>query len=803
MSDKDLIYNCDIIMVGQQPWDTEIGSNCKNLALEFSKHNRVLYVNSPLDRGTRIKHLSDPAIQKRLDVVNKKIDGIEQVGPNLWVYYPDEIIESINWIKNEFIYTLFNKINNTRFAGSIQRAIKKLRFKNFILFNDNDIFRCFYLKKLLKPTISIYYSRDYLLTIDYWKLHGKVLEPKLIAKSDLCLANSVYLANYCKQYNNRSFYVGQGCDIDVFTGYKGNIPDDIAHIKKPIIGYVGALQNIRLDIELLKYIALQLPQYHIVLVGPEDNMFLASDLHQIENIHFLGNKPVDMMPAYINAFDVCLNPQIVNEVTIGNYPRKIDEYLAMGKPVIATQTEAMAAFKDHTYLCKTYDDYINYIQKALDEDGPELQAARIKFAQTHTWENNVKEIYKVIRSFKNDAEKTFLMLSNMRFNSPIEATSMFLARKMATNHKVYYIEYPLTYKDYIKEKGSADFINRKKSFFRAGEAVIDTEVSNLKRICLPFVISINFLPESKLYRFMLKINERIIVKRLKAVLGNEGIKNYIYINSFNFHYPDIGNSLNPALKVYQSLDPMITPYDIRHGILSETQLVKQSDVVLCSSKTLYNEKIKLNKNTWLVPNAGELSHSLKALDNNLPVHVKLKNIPGPIIGYVGSIERRIDYELLKDVITANTGKSFVFVGPVIKEHIPEWFFNTPNLYLPGQLPYDELPQMLKGFNIAIIPFKKDEVSSTIFPLKLFEYLGAGKPVISTCFNTDIKEYTGDVVSFCDDATSFNKAINNILANDNAIKQAERLAVARQNTWDIRSHEIVELIEEQLNKKLRF
>src|ERR1700712_1857384 len=105
----------DIIVVGQQPWDTEIGSNCKNIALEFSKNNRVLYVNSPLDRITKLKHKSDPKIQKRIDVINKTADGIVQIKDNLWNYYPDELIESINWIKNDTIYTLLNKINNKRF----------------------------------------------------------------------------------------------------------------------------------------------------------------------------------------------------------------------------------------------------------------------------------------------------------------------------------------------------------------------------------------------------------------------------------------------------------------------------------------------------------------------------------------------------------------------------------------------------------------------------------------------------------------------------------------------------------------
>ena len=139
MNEIDLITNRDIVIVGQQPWDVEIGSNCKNIAIEFSKHNRVLYVNSPLDRITKFKSKDDPKIRKRIDIIKGRQEALININKNLFNYYPDEIIESINWIKNDFVYTFLNKINNKRFARSIKRAIDKLGFKDIILFNDNDI----------------------------------------------------------------------------------------------------------------------------------------------------------------------------------------------------------------------------------------------------------------------------------------------------------------------------------------------------------------------------------------------------------------------------------------------------------------------------------------------------------------------------------------------------------------------------------------------------------------------------------------------------------------------------------------
>lgn len=402
MQNNDRIKGRDIVVVGQQPWDVSIGSNCKNIAIEWSKYNRVLYVNAPLDRKTLFQSKTDPKIKTRLEVIKGAKNGLIQIQDNLWNLYPDVMIESINWIPLQGIFEWLNKRNNQLFAHSIQKAIQQLGFEHIILFNDNDMFRSFHLKEMLQPATSIYYSRDYMLAVDYWKKHGEKLEPELIAKSDICVANSTYLADYCKQYNPQSFYVGQGCELDLFMQTEGlPKPADMLAIPSPIIGYVGALQSIRLDIDVLMQISISKPEWNLVLVGPEDEVFKSSPLHQCKNVFFIGSKDPSELPQYIHAFDVCINPQIVNQVTIGNYPRKIDEYLAVGKPVVATKTEAMRIFKEHCYLAEDQHSYVDCLAKALETNSPELENQRRAFAAGHTWENSVALIdYAIINKEK-------------------------------------------------------------------------------------------------------------------------------------------------------------------------------------------------------------------------------------------------------------------------------------------------------------------------------------------------------------------------------------------------------------------
>lgn len=393
-----MIQNRDIIVIGIQPWDIEIGSNCKNIAEEFSRHNRVLYVNTPLDRVSMYKEKNTPKIQQRIKVQKGIQPDLTVLGTNLWNLNPKGVVESINWVKSPWIYDILNKRNNQIFAKAIQSAIKRLEFKDYIIFNDSSMFQGLYLKELLKPATYVYYIRDYLTKNPYWRKQGVRLEPQLIRKADVVVNNSTLYTNYGLQFNRHSYMVGQGCDVSLFNDIDHEIPaaGDLDSISKPIIGYVGFLSSRRLDIQLIAHIARQRPEWSLVLVGPEDDVFKSSELHGISNVYFLGSRDSSVLPNYIKGFDICINPQVVNDATIGNYPRKIDEYLAMGKPAIATATEAMEYFRSYTYLGKSHQDYIELIEKALLENSPEKQQERRKFALSHTWENNVLEIYKAI-----------------------------------------------------------------------------------------------------------------------------------------------------------------------------------------------------------------------------------------------------------------------------------------------------------------------------------------------------------------------------------------------------------------------
>lgn len=387
----------DFIITGLQSWDIPIGSNAIDIAREIAIDNRVLYVNSPLDLMTIYRKEDKPETRHRLEVIKKKKEPLRKISENLWVLDFPFTVWSVNGLPDGILFDFFNRMNNKRMFSYVKKIAAELHFKNYIHFIDNDIYRSFYSKEYLAPALSVYYRRDNLQPFQYWKKHAGRLEPRLIAKSDLVVCNSPQLADFARSFNAKTHDVGQGVDLGAYdpdTSYPE--PAEFNSIPGPRIGYIGDINSLRLDPDLIYGVAKSKPSYSFVMIGGEDRTFSSHVLHSLKNVYFLGSIPKQAVPAYMSALDVCLNPQLLNEITNGNYPRKVDEYLALGKPVIATKTATMELFKDHAYLCETIGDYQDAVEKALRDNTPERAYQRIRFAQSHSWKNNVERVYRNI-----------------------------------------------------------------------------------------------------------------------------------------------------------------------------------------------------------------------------------------------------------------------------------------------------------------------------------------------------------------------------------------------------------------------
>ena len=167
----------DFIITSLQTWDIEIGSTIKNTALEISKQNRVLYINTPMDISIRLRgNRQSPSYIRRMDVIKGKASPLRQINANMWVLDCPFMLFSANFLPAP-LFNIVNRKNNARIARWIVEQAAALDFKNYIHLIDTDIYRSRYLKEYIHPSVSIYYRRDYVIGEAYWRRHGTRLEP--------------------------------------------------------------------------------------------------------------------------------------------------------------------------------------------------------------------------------------------------------------------------------------------------------------------------------------------------------------------------------------------------------------------------------------------------------------------------------------------------------------------------------------------------------------------------------------------------------------------------------------------------
>lgn len=173
----------------------------------------------------------------------------------------------------------------------------------------------------------------------------------------------------------------------------------------------------------------------------------------------------------------------------------------------------------------------------------------------------------------------------------------------------------------------------------------------------------------------------------------------------------------------------------------------------------------------------------------------LVGIPAPIIGYAGVIQHRIDMKLIQRLAEKNPNKSFVFVGVVWPDVDQSKLRKLPNVYFLGQKPYDELPKYLAHFHVGIIPHKVDPFTKSMNPLKLYEYLACGLPVVSTPV-AGLEMFSG-LVRIASDDEYFSQQIDEALAADSQEQRLKRKAAVKPHSWTARVDAMLSVIRTRL------
>ncbi|HEV6966749.1 glycosyltransferase [Roseateles sp.] len=253
------------------------------------------------------------------------------------------------------------------------------------------------------------------------------------------------------------------------------------------------------------------------------------------------------------------------------------------------------------------------------------------------------------------------------------------------------------------------------------------------------------------------------------------------------------NSVQPDCIVYDCMDELSAfknaPRQLRQR---ESALLKSAAVVLTGGPSLYEARRDLHPNVVCLPSAVDEAHfdlsrrgrSATDLAEAAEAGRLQGHLPGPRLGFFGVIDERFDASLVAALADAHPEWSIVMVGPVVKID-PASLPQRPNLHWLGMQPYERLPHLLAGWDVALMPFALNESTRFISPTKTLEYMAGGKPVVSTPVK-DVVSLYGSAVEIAADAPAFVEACETLMAEGGEARERRRAAMrdsVSRFSWD--------------------
>ncbi len=391
------------------------------------------------------------------------------------------------------------------------------------------------------------------------------------------------------------------------------------------------------------------------------------------------------------------------------------------------------------------------------------------------------------------------------WDHPYSSVSLSFAKEFAKNNRIFYVNHPYSLKDF------AGNFNSKMAKERRGHLLtnkmryekIEGVSENIIGIHPPLTLPINWLSEGGLYKSLSAYNNKIILNTIKNVIKDYKLDNFIFLNCFNPYFAGaLPKDFGQIVNIYQNIDDMSEePYTAKHGARLEREVATAADIVTVTSTNLWELMSPYNDEVHIVHNAADISNFERVIHEKFEKPEEIKHVTGKVIGFVGNLDHcRIDYPLLKKVAEKHSDKTILLVGPINNTEYKEIGLDQlPNIIFAGSKDITELPRYLQHMDCTMIPFLCNTLTKSIYPLKINEYLAAGKAVISTSFSKDIRGFA-DYIYLAENHEKFLNLIDLALAENSEEKIQSRNALARTNTWAARVEEFWKILEDYMMKK---
>lgn len=294
-----------------------------------------------------------------------------------------------------------------------------------------------------------------------------------------------------------------------------------------------------------------------------------------------------------------------------------------------------------------------------------------------------------------------------------------------------------------------------------------------------------------------QINQRMLANRITHQLQSQGIRQPV-LWIYPPHSAPLVGKFNEILSVYHCIDRFSAGTNgkkrqvIEH---QENELLGKVDIIFTHSiglKSLLQGKS--NQPIFMLPSAADVAF----FQTFQATHPDLSGIPHPRLGIFGTLDERIDSTTLLQLGSSHPEWQFLLVGRVRPgfEHLSQLKL-LPNIHLLGNRPHADLPSLMNGCDVLLAPYTSGEKTEFINPLKIYEYLAIGKPVVSTPL-PEIQEL-GRFLLFATNPDEFVQGISDALVNETHDKTAERRLAAKEYSWDCRMVTIEEKIQEAIGK----
>jgi len=386
MSSSDRIP--DVVLYSFFPWRHEYPSTAHGLARALSKHTRVWYVSKPPTMKDALKKRKSIRTWRTARIT--PIDGYtckRLNGPSLFeVDLPPTLpINSLSpgGFYNKLRYQVDKKLNN-----ALSEALQAADVEDFIWINLYAPTQFIDLNLHRKPLARYYYSVDAIGQANYTGKHGVEAEKIQLRYSDAGFATSTHLSHTLSAFAKTPHVLPNAMATEHYVDRtKGSEPLALKNIPHPRIGYVGNLDGARIDFEALLVLAKARPELHQVYIGPWNaGNEIKAKFDDLPNIHLLGRMDQAECPAFLEHMDVGMIPFRISELTAAIYPLKINEYLALGLPVISTRfSKDIESFSEVITLANA-DVWSNKIDEPLASTSEAEVVIRKEIASKNTWD---------------------------------------------------------------------------------------------------------------------------------------------------------------------------------------------------------------------------------------------------------------------------------------------------------------------------------------------------------------------------------------------------------------------------------